>query len=402
MKDYRDRRVISGVRVVTPTKVLTGASITINKHYFVEVEGSQEPSAEEKEDWLIPGLIDTHVHGAGGADIMDARMDSLFKVAQTLLKLGTTAFLAATMTADERQLSESLKAVNRFIRLSRCLDDNGTSAGQHKFNDIRYTAECLGLHLEGPFISRQFSGAQKSLFIHEPSVSLLNQFQAWSGNNIRILTLAPELAGSENIITESIRLGIIPSAGHSAADWFEAQQAKNRGIRHITHGFNAMRGLHHREPGLIGMALADEEVAVEIIADLVHIHQCILGILYRLKGADRLILISDGIRALGMPDGEYELGGQTVLVRQGEARLADGSLAGSVSSLLDGVKTMIFRVGVPIPEAVRMASLIPARLLGIERRTGSLEKGKEATFLRLDPDWNLKEVWLRGNVIPIK
>jgi N-acetylglucosamine-6-phosphate deacetylase len=375
--------------------------MTINENSIVDIEGSQDQFDEGQEDWLIPGLIDTHVHGAGGADIMDARMDSLFQVAQTLLKLGTTAFLAATMTADERQLSKSLKAVNSFIRLSRDIDDDWTSAAQHKLNGIRYSAECLGIHLEGPFISRQFSGAQKPEYIQEPSVSLLNQFQAWSGNNIRILTLAPELAGCVNVIAESIRLGIIPSAGHSNADWYEAQQAKKWGIKHITHGFNAMRGLHHREPGLIGMALAGEEVAVEIIADLVHIHKCILGILYRLKGADRLILISDAMRALGMPDGEYQIGGQTVIVRQGEARLTDGSLAGSVASLLDGVKTMIFRVGVPIPEAVRMASLIPARLLGIERRTGSLVKGKEATFLRLDPDWNLKEVWVHGNIVPI-
>ncbi|MDD4345743.1 MAG: N-acetylglucosamine-6-phosphate deacetylase [Desulfitobacteriaceae bacterium] len=402
MRDCPEQRVISGVRVVTPVKVLSGASITINKNYFVEIEGSEDPIAGEKEDWLIPGLIDTHVHGAGGADIMDARMDSLFQVAQTLLKLGTTAFLAATMTVDERQLAKGLKTVNSFIRLFQDIDDKETAAAQHKLNGIRYTAECLGIHLEGPFISGRFSGAQKSVYIQEPSVSLLNQFQAWSGNNIRILTLAPELVGCENVIVESIRLGIIPSAGHSAANWLEAQQAKSWGIKHITHGFNAMRGLHHREPGLIGMALADEEIAVEIIADLVHIHQCILDILYRLKGADRLILISDGMRALGMPAGEYELSGQSVRVSQGEARLTDGSLAGSVASLLDGVKTMIFRVGIPIPDAVRMASLIPARLLGIEKRTGSLEKSKEATFLRLDPDWNLKEVWVCGNNIPIK
>jgi N-acetylglucosamine-6-phosphate deacetylase len=357
--------------------------MTINKNYIVDIEGSQDPFTEGQEDWLIPGLIDTHVHGAGGADIMDARMDSLLKVAQTLLKLGTTAFLATTMTADESQLSESLKTVNNFINLS----------------DYPYIAECLGVHLEGPFISGQFSGAQKPAYLREPSVSLLNQLQTWSGNNIKILTLAPELSQCETVVTESIRLGIIPSAGHSAADWNAAQQGKSWGIRHITHGFNAMRQLHHRDPGLIGMALADDEVIVEIIADLVHIHQSILGILYRLKGADRLILVSDGMRALGMSDGEYELGGQTVFVRLGEARLADGSLAGGVASLLDGVRTMIFQVGVSIPEAVRMASLVPARLLGLDRKKGSLDKGKEATFLRLDPDWNLKEVWIRGKMV---
>jgi N-acetylglucosamine-6-phosphate deacetylase len=385
-----------------PTEVLTGASMTIYNNHIVDIKGSLGPLVEGQEDWLIPGLIDTHVHGAGGADIMDARMESMQKVAETLLKLGTMAFLAATMTADEENLSESLKTVADFIRITRHPDYSGTLADQHNQNDIHYAAECLGVHLEGPFISEQFSGAQKSAYLREPSVSLLNKFQTWSGNNISILTLAPELSGCEPVITECIRLGIIPSAGHSAADWFQALQAKSWGVRHITHGFNAMRGLHHRDPGLIGMSLADDEVMVEIIADLVHIHQCILGILYRLKGADRLILVSDGMRALGMSDGEYELGGQSVYVSQGKARLADGSLAGGVASLLDGVKMMIFKVGVPIPEAVRMASLVPARLLGLELRTGSLEKGKEATFLRLDPDWKLKEVWVRGQKIAIE
>jgi N-acetylglucosamine-6-phosphate deacetylase len=402
LKDYPDGRVISGVRVVTPTKVLTRASLTIYKNYIVEIEGSQETFAEEKVDWLIPGLIDTHVHGAGGADIMDARMDSLLKVAQTLIKLGTTAFLATTMTADESQLSESLKVVNNFIRISNCLDYSREVMDQSNLNDLPYIAECLGVHLEGPFISGQFSGAQKSDYLREPSVSLLNKLHTWSGNNLKILTLAPELSKCEAVINESIRLGIIPSAGHSAADWFEAQQAKNWGIRHITHGFNAMRQLHHRDPGLIGMALADDGFMVEIIADLVHIHQCILGILYRLKGADRLILISDGMRALGMSDGEYELGGQTVFVCQGRARIADGNLAGAVASLLDGVRMMIFKVGVPIPEAVRMASLVPAKLLGLDQSIGSLERGKEATFLRLDPDWNLKEVWVHGKMVQTK
>ncbi|MHB8124847.1 MAG: N-acetylglucosamine-6-phosphate deacetylase [Desulfitobacteriaceae bacterium] len=390
---------MSGVRIVLPSKVLVGASITINQEHIVAIEGSQGSDVEGEEDWIIPGLIDTHVHGAGGADIMDAQTEALIKVAQTLLKHGTTAFLATTMTADEGQLLESLKAVGNFIKISCRADHPGVSANQQALSNYGYIAECLGVHLEGPFISEQFSGAQKTAHLQEPSVRLLNKFQTWSENNIKILTLAPELPKCQAVITESIRLGIIPSAGHSAADWVEAQQGKSWGIRHVTHGFNAMRSLHHRDPGLIGMALEDNEVKVEIIADLLHIHQSILNMLYRLKGAERLILISDGMRAVGMPDGEYELGGQIIYVRQAEARLVDGSLAGSTATLLDGVKTMIFKVGVPIIEAVHMASLVPARLLGLDQRMGSLEKGKEATFLRLDPAWKLKEVWIRGKMI---
>ena len=401
-KDYPNKRVISGVRIVRPSEVLVNASMAINQEHIVAIEGSQGLGVEEQEDWIIPGLIDTHVHGAGGADIMDAQAGALIKVAQILLKHGTTAFLATTMTADEGQSIESLKAIANFIRISSYSDHSTESGDRQKLSDLGYTAECLGVHMEGPFISSQFPGAQKIDHFKEPSVTLLNKFQTCSKNTIKILTLAPELPKCKEVITECIRLGIIPSAGHSAADWLEAQQGKSWGIRHITHGFNAMRSLHHRAPGLIGMALVDDEVKMEIIADSHHLHQSVLGMLYRLKGADRLILVSDSIRAVGMPDGDYELGGQNIFVQQGQARLCDGRLAGSASTLLEGVKTMIFKVGVPIPEAVQMASLVPARLLGLDPRIGSLEKGKEATFLRLDSDWKLKEVWIRGKMVPIE
>lgn len=402
LDDYPDNRVISGVRIVMPSEVLVGASIAISQEHIVAVEGSQGSEVEGQEDWIIPGLIDTHVHGAGGDDVMDAQTEALTKVAQTLLKHGTTAFLATTMTADEGQLVESLKAVGDFIKILRQSDHLSAPSDKQNLSNLGYTAECLGVHMEGPFISKQFSGAQKIDHFKEPSVTLLNKFHTWSGNTIKILTLAPELPKCEAVITESIRLGIIPSAGHSAADWQEAQQGKSWGVRHVTHGFNAMRPLHHRDPGLIGLALLDNEVKLEIIADSYHLHQSILGMLYRLKGADSLILVSDGMRAVGMPDGDYELGGQKISVRQGAARLLDGTLAGSTATLLEGVKTMIFKVGVPINEAVKMATLVPAKLLGLHHRIGTLEKGKEATFLRLDPDWNLKEVWIRGKMVPIE
>jgi len=162
-----------------------------------------------------------------------------------------------------------------------------------------------------------------------------------------------------------------------------------------------MHPLHHREPGLIGAALEDREVFLELIADGVHVHPSVLGMAYRLKGYERIILVSDGSRAVGMVDGEYELGGQTICVNQKEARLADGTLAGSTASLLDGVRTMLFRIGVPVHEAVQMATLVPAKLLGVDKRIGSLEPGKEATFLRLGADWLLKEIWLRGSRVMV-
>lgn len=333
---------------------------------------------------------------------MDAQPDSLQRIAQTLLRHGTTAFLAATMTTDEEQLSRSLKTLAAFIRDYSGPKNPDFSSERSLSAELPDLSTCLGIYLEGPFLSRQYAGAHNSAYLQEPSLGLLQKYWTLAENNLKIVTLAPELAGAEAVIRECRLLGIIPAAGHSAATWAESQQAISWGIRHITHGFNAMRPLHHREPGLIGTALTDDAVTVEMIADLQHLHPAILDILYRLKGADGMILISDGMRAVGMPEGEYDLGGHKVLVRQGKACLADGTLAGSASTLLDGIKSLIFKVGIPITEAVRMASLGPVRLLGLDLRTGSLEKGKEATFLRLDPNWNIKEVWIRGKMISVK
>jgi N-acetylglucosamine-6-phosphate deacetylase len=375
--------------------------VEIEDGHIVFMSGSRETEGEDQEDWLVPGLIDIHVHGAGGADFMDAQPASLQKVAQTLLREGTTAFLAATMTADEEHLSRSLKALAADIRING-YETPAFSTEPEQSDESPAKAACLGIYLEGPFLSLQYAGAHKGTYLQEPSLDLLHKYRTLAENNLKIVTLAPELAGAEAVIRECRLSGIIPAAGHSAATWTEAQQALSWGIRHITHGFNAMRPLHHREPGLIGTALTNDAVTVEMIADLQHLHPAVLDILYRLKGADGLILISDGMRAVGMPEGAFEIGGQTAVVRQGKVSLADGTLAGSASALLDGVKALIYKVGIPIPEAVRMASLGPARLLGLNLRTGSLEKGKEATFLRLDPNWNLKEVWIRGKMIPVK
>jgi N-acetylglucosamine-6-phosphate deacetylase len=401
LKAYPKRQVIRGVKAVLPTKVLPGAVVEIEGRQIVSVTGSRETEGEDQEDWLVPGLIDIHVHGAGGADIMDAQPASLQKVAQTLLREGTTAFLAATMTADEEHLSRSLKALAAFIRIYGH-EAPVFSLEQEQSVESPARAACLGIYLEGPFLSPQYAGAHNGTYLQEPSLDLLHKYRTWSENNLKIVTLAPELARVEAVIRDCLCLGIIPAAGHSAATWAEAQQALSWGIRHITHGFNAMRPLHHREPALIGMALTNDAVKVEIIADLQHLHPAVLDILYRLKGTDGLILISDGMRAVGMPEGVYDIGGQTAVVGQGKVCLADGTLAGSASTLLDGVRSLIYKVGIPIPEAVRMATLGPARLLGLDWRTGSLEKGKEATFLRLDPNWNLKEVWIRGKMIPVK
>ncbi|MDR3541570.1 MAG: N-acetylglucosamine-6-phosphate deacetylase [Desulfosporosinus sp.] len=336
-------------------------------------------------DLVIPGLIDTHVHGAGGCDVMDQTTESLQTLAEALLKEGTTAFLPTTMSCSPEQLLRvSLNVAN--FRLSHLQG-----------------AEILGLHLEGPFLAKEFGGAQTTELIWESTQdgstqfleSLLNQFP----HLVKILTFAPERSDGRELTEVCLKHGVIPSAGHTAANFSQLEQATQWGVHHITHAFNAMPAIHHRNPGLLTKALLDETITLEIIADGVHIHPAVLELVFRNKPPERVCLISDGTRAVGMPDGEYELGGQKANVHQGVAQLPDGTIAGSAYPLRQGLKVLVQKLRCPLPRAVRYATLNPAQLLGIDNRVGSLEINKEATFIRLSPEFDIKQVWLKGRLV---
>lgn len=332
-------------------------------------EGSIPPSG----DWLLPGLIDLHVHGIGTAESTGERPTALAEMALALLQAGTTAFLATSSSDPDARLEDSLSRSLSFRNDQMC--------------GKREEAELLGWHLEGPFLSPQYRGAQPQENLLPPSPDLLVRYQRWAEGTIRILTLAPELLGAEELVKTALRLGIQPSAGHSAAEEESANQAFRWGVRRLTHAFNAMPPLNSRHPGLIGAALLDPRVSLEMIADGIHVHPLVLDLTYRLKGAQRLMLVSDGRGT--SPGGRIDLW-------EDAARLPDGSLAGGSHPLLDGVRTMVERVGVPLHQAVAMASLVPARMLALHDRIGSLAIGREATFLRLGADWRLLEVWQRG------
>ena len=322
-------------------------------------------------DILIPGLIDLHVHGCGGADVMDAEPEALTEVATALLKQGTTGFLATTMTAPTSRLETAIKRTVAQT-LSCC------------------ASELLGFHLEGPCLSERYRGAQK--IIAQREVPLIN-------SQVKLITIAPELPEAEAYFTLAEDLGIILSVGHSAASYEQMLSAINRGVSYLTHAFNAMPGIHHRNPGLLTAALLDSRLTIELIADGVHIHPAVLELALRLKSPDNVVLVSDGTRAVGLPDGDYELGGQISHLRDGKLTLDDGTIAGSAKPLLAGVKMLATDLCRPLYEAVRLATLNPARIAKVDRRLGSLSIGKEATFLRLDDNLNLKQVWLRGRLM---
>jgi len=342
-------------------------------------------SWDMERDLLIPGLIDTHVHGAGGCDVMDGTLDSLQTLAEALLKEGTTAFLATTMSCPTEQLLKVLQNVQEF-RL-------GHFRG----------AESLGLHLEGPFLAKGFPGAQAAKMIwdetEDGSAQFLTNLLRDFPSLVKILTFAPERPDGRELAEVCLAHDVIPSVGHTGADFAQMELATQWGVRHITHAFNAMPAIHHRNPGLLTKALLDKTVTLEIIADGVHLHPAMIELVLRIKSPDQICLISDGTRAVGLPDGEYELGGQKTFVRHGKAQLRDGRLAGSAYPLRQGLKTLVQKLRCPLPEAVRYATLNPAKLLGIANRVGSLEINKEATFVRLSSELDIKQVWLQGRLV---
>jgi N-acetylglucosamine-6-phosphate deacetylase len=253
----------------------------------------------------------------------------------------------------------------------------------------------LGAHLEGPYINPEKKGAQPEEFCRPLDV---RECLDLCGDVVKIVTLAPEMENGLDLVDALVEEGISPSIGHSDATYDLVCAACERGARSVTHGFNAMRGLHHREPGVIGAAMALREMRVEIIADLVHVHPGAIRALWNAKGDRHLTLISDCMRAGGQPDGEYELGGQLVIVRGGTATLVGGNLAGSISNLCDEVRNLVHAVGMPLSTAVRIASANPADRLCLQARKGYLAPGADADFVALDADLNVAQTVIRGEV----
>ena len=330
---------------------------------------------------VLPGFIDEHIHGAGGADAMDGTSEALSVMASALAKEGTTSFLATTMTQSKENILRALDAVKEY------------RSTQHQRG-----ARLAGIHLEGPFIAEAHKGAQPAEYIAKPEVETFEAYNLASGNCIKIVTLAPEKEGAAELVKYLTARGVISSIGHTSAKYADIEKAVNSGATHVTHTFNAQSPLHHREIGTVGSALLMDELICELIADTIHVSVPAMKLLCRSKG-DNVILITDAIRAKGLGDGESELGGQKVYVKNGEARLEDGTLAGSVLRMNIALKNIVEKVGVPLESAIKFATENPARALGIYRETGSIEVGKRADFAVLDKEFNVLMTVRDGEVI---
>lgn len=358
---------------------------TTLEDYYMEVEdgvivgfSKNEPSDYEYlGDIVAPGLVDTHIHGYAGKDIMNAEEGALDVISKGLLECGVTSFLPTTLTDSKERTDAALKRV----------------AAEYK--DVK-GAKVRGIFLEGPFFTEKYKGAQNPNYMSDPNIDYLKEWKEISDGLVNKIAIAPERAGAEDFIKKANAMGVRVALGHSDASFDEAVAAVDAGANIFVHTFNGMSGLHHREPGMVGAAMATDAIS-ELICDGHHVNPNAAGILMNTKGRDKIALITDCMSAGGMADGDYKLGEFPVRVENGTARLKDGgSLAGSILKLKDGVKNVVDWEIADIFEAIQMASLVPAKSVGIDNICGKLHEGYDADFIVLDYDMNLKATYLNG------
>ena len=330
---------------------------------------------------VLPAFIDQHIHGAGGSDGMDATVADYEIIAKTVAAEGTASFLVTTMTQSVENITKAMQAVKEYRE------------GEHD------GARVVGIHLEGPFIAAAYKGAQPLEYVAVPDVETFKAYNEASGNAIKIVTLAPEVEGAQELIKYLSENGIVASIGHTGAKCANIEKAIANGASNVTHTYNAQTALHHREIGTVGSAMLFDELNCELIADTIHVSVPAMKLLIKSKPADKLSLITDAMRAKGMPDGVSELGGQTVYVKNGEARLEDGTLAGSVLRMNRAVQNVVTKVGVPFTQAVDYATINPARMLGIDGETGSIAIGKRADFTVINENYDVLYTVSGGKVI---
>ncbi|RKD32256.1 N-acetylglucosamine-6-phosphate deacetylase [Thermohalobacter berrensis] len=327
--------------------------------------------------YISPGFIDIHIHGAGGSDTMDRSIEAIETIGKTIAKTGTTSFLPTTMTMDKGSIYKALDTIRESM------------------NSNMQGAKVLGAHLEGPFINKKYKGAQNPKHVLKPDYNFVKDYL----DVIKVITMAPEVDKEFQFIKKIKDYeNIVLSIGHSNATYEEVMESVNKGITHAAHLFNAMRGMHHREPGVVG-AVLKSSIKCELIVDKVHVHPAIFQLIVDIKGINNIVLITDSMRAGGMKEGIYELGGQKVIVNDNSARLEDGTLAGSILTLNTAIKNMLENTNLTLYEVVQLATLNPAKAIGIDNKKGSIKIGKDADITVFDEDFNVHLTIAEGKIV---
>lgn len=377
------KAIINGI-IVTENEVLNNKALLFDEKIIGIVPSDEAPSDSEIIDadgmLVLPGLIDLHIHGYAGADVSDGNYDDLCKMSAELVKNGVTAWCPTTMTLPLADIERAFDTIRRAMNSSGSQAKNG--------------AVVLGANCEGPFINPAKKGAQNSRYIKPASLEFLTK----NSDVIRLVTIAPEMNDFCNVIEKiSNNTNITISLGHTNSDFKTAAAAIESGAAHITHLFNAMTPFTHREPGIIGAALSNDNVSCELIADTIHVSSDIFELVAKIK-KNKLVLITDCMRAGGMPDGEYVLGGQNVVVKNGECRLADGVLAGSVLKLNEAIKNFNRHTSLPLYQIVNMATLNPASVIGEQERRGSIAAHKRADLVIATEDFEISKTIIGGEI----
>lgn len=328
--------------------------------------------------YAIPGLIDIHFHGCMGDDFCDAKEDTIKNIAEYEAKVGVTSICPATMTISKDELKEIMKKAAAY--------DGDTGA------------KLVGINMEGPFISEAKKGAQSSKYILNTDIDFFNQLNELSGNLIKLVDIAPEGEGAMDFIA-GVKDNVVVSIAHTMANYDTAVKAFEEGASHVTHLYNAMPPFTHREPGVIGAAIDNDRVCVELICDGIHIHPAVVRATFKMFGDERVILISDSMRACGLSDGEYTLGGQKVFVTGRKAVLEDGTIAGSVTNLFECMKRAVQDMHIRLEDAIAATTINPAKQIGIYDKVGSIEEGKYADLVLMDKSLNIKAVYVHGKEI---
>jgi len=376
--------------IITPNEILERSAIVVSDSSKISYVGPMESAPavdglhlDMRNRIVMPGLINIHVHGGYGITfgIADTLSEDLEGYSKWVVKNGVTGFLTTILAPDAKQLTELIK---QYVEL---------------FNNELPGAEALGIHLEGPFLNVEKKGAQNPDWLHDPSIEEAEAYLQAGKGWIRQMTMAPELPGADEVASLFRRTGVVLAIAHSTAGYEVGREVFEGNWTHVTHTFNAQVGLHHRNPGMIGAILSSDEITAELIADLVHVHPCAMKVLVKCLGTDRVVLITDAMAGAGLPDGHYTLLGHDATVKDGKATLQDGTIAGSIATLNQCVRNMVQKVDVPLAEAVKMATLNPARAMGLANKVGSITVGKDANLAVIDENINVYLTMVKGKIV---
>ncbi|MCE5170066.1 N-acetylglucosamine-6-phosphate deacetylase [Paenibacillus profundus] len=380
-----NNKVVQNVQLLLPDRIVPSATVWIRDGKIERVEPEYHSAVEDQYEridgrgqWLIPGMIDVHIHGANGLDMMDGTEASIQEVSHACAATGCTSFLATSVSSTMEDLLNMIRSVKRVI---------GQEAG----------AKIAGIHLEGPYLNPKRKGMQNEKYLRHPNMDEMQEIFQEAGSLIKMVTIAPELPGGMELISFLKEQRVVIAVAHSDATYEEAKQAFAAGASHVTHCFNGMRPIHHRDPGLIVAAFEEHHVSLQAIVDQVHLHPAIIRLMHRLKGPEGMVLITDALQAMGMGDGNYVFGGHHVTVSEGIARLEDGTLASSTVTMNEALRLTV-DTGISLTDAVHMGSTTPANILGL-RDKGKIEPGYDADLVLLDEQFQVVWTMIAGKRI---